>query len=400
MVVTAENEHESKGPTILAVLWTLTSLTFLIVSARVFIRLKMLKMFGADDYLIVVAMALGLAYCGATTASVVAGFGQHQVIVLQDPSLDLSMAMLLNNISFLLGILSFTIPKIAVTAMITRIFNPGLVQKIILWTLVSVAAAVSCICIIILFTMVWKDIELCPFPIAVANESKCDPPRALWTPELVQTGQATCKSVWMLIDYAIFTGAVSATVDLYLALYPMLVLMNLQMSLRKRIALSAALGLGAIAAAMAIVKCTQLHGLADKSDYTYGTADLILWTNIEANVVAIASCIPTLQPLLEIILGKRSLGSYSNGNSGGYKGSKTQWNATHERSKRSIPRKDDLAITNVESQESILRADNDKDTPAPESNNDFPMSAIRRTDNFTVEYNSKSHARDDRTGSW
>ncbi|KAJ5755465.1 hypothetical protein N7533_005008 [Penicillium manginii] len=384
MVVTAENEHESKGPTILAVLWTLTSLTFLIVAARVFIRLKMLKMFGPDDYLIVVAMALGLAYCGVTTASVMAGFGQHQDVVLQDPSLNLSAAMLLNNLSFLLGILSFTIPKIAVTAMITRIFNPGMVQKIILWTLVSMTAAVSCICIIILFTM-------------------CDPPRALWTPELVQTGQATCKSTWMLIDYAIFTGAMSATVDLYLALYPMVVLMNLQMSLRKRIALSAALGLGAIAAAMAIVKCTQLHGLADKSDYTYGTADLILWTNIEANVVTIASCIPTLQPLLEIILGKRSLGSYSNGHSGAYKGSNTQWNSTHERSKRSVARKDDLAITNVESQESILRADHDKDiNSAPKSSNDFPMStlAIHRTDNFTVEYDSQSRARDDRKGSW
>lgn len=262
MVVTAENEHESKGPTILAVLWTLTSLTFLIVTARVFIRLKILKMFGPDDYLIVVAMALGIAYCGATTASVVAGFGQHQVIVLQDPSLDLSKAMLLNNISFLLGILSFTIPKIAVTAMITRIFNPGMVQKIILWTLVSITAAVSCICIIILFTMVRR--SHFPPSIAAANILKCDPPRALWTPELVQTGQATCKSTWMLIDYAIFTGgkrllpptlgphtnnefvAMSATVDLYLALYPMVVLMNLQMSLRKRIALSAALGLGAM----------------------------------------------------------------------------------------------------------------------------------------------------------
>lgn len=29
---------------------------------------------------------------------------------------------------------------------------------------------------------------------------------------------------------------------------------------------------------MAVVKCTQLKGLADKSDYTYGTADLVLWT--------------------------------------------------------------------------------------------------------------------------
>lgn len=29
---------------------------------------------------------------------------------------------------------------------------------------------------------------------------------------------------------------------------------------------------------MAIIKCTQLNGLADKSDYTYGTADLVMWT--------------------------------------------------------------------------------------------------------------------------
>ena len=50
----------------------------------------------------------------------------------------------------------------------------------------------------------------------------------------------------MIIDYAIFTGAISAAVDLYLACYPMTVLMKLQMSLRKRLAFSAALGLGAM----------------------------------------------------------------------------------------------------------------------------------------------------------
>jgi hypothetical protein len=84
--------------------------------------------------------------------------------------------------------------------------------------------------------------------------------------------------------------------------------MKLHMSLRKRIALCAALGLGAVyvssiamisltnthsASAMAVVKCTQLKGLANKSDYTCmfftqvhlykltyldGTADLVLWT--------------------------------------------------------------------------------------------------------------------------
>ncbi|KAJ5557916.1 hypothetical protein N7513_003502 [Penicillium frequentans] len=326
MVVTAENLSDDKGPKVLAVVWTLTSLTLLMVVARVFIRLKMLKNFGFDDYLIVVAMALGLAYCGATTASVYYGFGKHTIVVEEHG--NLVMAMLLNN---------------------------------------------------------------------------CDPPRALWTPSLQQSGQATCKSTWMLIDFAIFTGTISASVDLYLACYPMTVLMKLQMSLRKRLALSAALGLGAIAAAMAIVKCTQLHGLADKSDYTYGTADLILWTNIEANVVAIASCIPTLQPLLEIILGKRTLGSYSNSNGqSGYRNRSSNWNtASYDRSKRSAVR-DDLAITNVESQESILHSDGGKDNHVQENVNEIQMSPIeiRRTDNFTVNYETRPQAGGDTHGSW
>jgi hypothetical protein len=34
----------------------------------------------------------------------------------------------------------------------------------------------------------------------------CDPPKALWQISLVAKGEATCKSSWILIDYAIFTG--------------------------------------------------------------------------------------------------------------------------------------------------------------------------------------------------
>lgn len=184
MAVTVENENDDKGPKILAVLWTLTALTFCMVTARIFIRLKMLKSFGIDDYLIIISMVMGLAYCGVTTAAIAYGFGQHANKLDQ---YDLEMAILLNTVSFLFGIISFTIPKLAVTAMLTRILNPGLLQKIWLWALVGTAAAVSCICIIILFTM-------------------CDPPEALWHVHLVVTEGATCKNVWMLVDYAIFTG--------------------------------------------------------------------------------------------------------------------------------------------------------------------------------------------------
>ncbi|EAW11090.1 uncharacterized protein ACLA_067270 [Aspergillus clavatus NRRL 1] len=352
---------DDKGPRILAVLWSLTALTTIIVVARMYIRARIIRDIGADDYLIAVSLFMGLVYCAITTANVLIGYGKH-AYVLNNATVEL--ASLLNTISFLFGILSFAIPKIAVAAMLTRILNPGTMQRVVLWTLVSIASAVSGICIILLFTM-------------------CDPPKALWRTHLILEGKATCRDVWVLINYAIFTGAISACADLYLAIYPSTVLMKLKMSLRKRLALCAALGLGAVASAMAIVKCTQLHGLADKTDYTYGTADLVIWTNIESDVVIIGSCIPTLQPLLEMILGKRSLNSYSNSRNR-YKGSNPFQDSPYEPSKPSRnTRKSELAITNVESQESILPADeyNQKDT--------HPMGHIRRTDNVTVEYESR-----------
>ncbi|KAL4781244.1 hypothetical protein BJX76DRAFT_360108 [Aspergillus varians] len=350
---------DDKGPKILAVLWGLTGFTFVVVAARMFIRGKMLRNFGLDDWLIGFAMLMGIIYCGITTANVAIGYGKHAYVL--EPT-TVERASLLNSISFLFGIISFSVPKLAVAAMLIRILNPSTWQKAVIWGVTGMGAVISGICIIVLFTM-------------------CDPPRALWQTSLVIAGKATCKDVWILIDYAIFTGAYSAFIDLYLALYPTTVLMKLHMSLRKRLALCAALGLGSIASAMAVIKCTQLKGLADKSDYTYGTADLVIWTNIESDVVIIASCIPTLQPVLELILGKRKLSSYS-GSKNKYKGSQQLHDYSFSQGKQSKPpRTTDLTITGVESQESILRDDG--------GGGGHSLGAIRRTDNVTVEYETR-----------
>ncbi|GLA68567.1 hypothetical protein AtubIFM55763_005308 [Aspergillus tubingensis] len=176
----------------------------------------------------------------------------------------------------------------------------------------------------------------------------CDPARALWDTSLLSKG-AHCRSSWILVDYAIFTGA---------------------------------LGLSAVACAMAIIKCMQLPGLADLSDTTYATADLVIWTSIESNVVILASCIPTLQPLLEIILGKRSLRSTSRYQ---YKESSAQLPESNKwSSKRSAHRKSkgNMMVADVGSQDSILQTVNDH------GDESHYMGHIRRTDNITIVYES------------
>ncbi|PYH29188.1 uncharacterized protein BO87DRAFT_345117 [Aspergillus neoniger CBS 115656] len=360
------NASDNKGPMILSVLWALTGLTSVLVIARMYIRTSLLHNLGPDDWLITASLVMGVVYCAITTINVDMGYGKHAWLLSER---TVERATFLNCLSFLFGIISFAIPKLAVTAMLNRILNPSMTQRICLWTLTGFAAVVSGICIIVLFTM-------------------CDPPEALWKTHLVTEGKATCKGVWILIDYAIFTGALSAFVDLMLAVYPSTVLMKLHMSLRKRLALCAALGLGSVASAMAIVKCTQLKGLADKTDYTYGTAELVMWTkpnkcSIESNVVIIASCIPTLQPVLELILGKRTTSSYNNSRNR-YKGSSQLPDSSYDHSKLSKPRKPDYEITTAGSQESILREEINGRIES------HPMGAIRRTDNVTVEYESRS----------
>lgn len=66
--------------------------------------------------------------------------------------------------------------------------------------------------------------------------------------------------------------------------------------------------------------------------------------------------------------------------------------SSQSRNNRSAARKPDLAITNVESQESILREDG-------KNYDGHALGQIRRTDNVTVEYEART-SEPERRPSW
>ncbi|OQE25982.1 hypothetical protein PENFLA_c007G07809 [Penicillium flavigenum] len=339
-----------KGPEMMAVMWTMTALATLLVIARLCVRQRMLRNFGFDDWLIGASMIFGLIFVATATVSVTYGYGQHMSNL--DPK-TVEPALMWNMISFIFGIISFAIPKLAVAALLHRILNPSLIQRITVWGLVILVAIIALVNILIYVTM-------------------CNPPQALWKPSMILKGEATCRDVWILINYATFNGAFSAFVDLFLAIYPGVVLFKLQMSLRKKIALTAALGLGSIAAATAMVKCAQIKGLADQKDPTFSTVPLVVWTNVEANVVVIAACIPTLQPMLELILRKLKLVSTFKGHSKPSSYAQHKIYDNQSSSRAHVSKKERITPSRKESQESIL--------------NDLEQYQIRRTDEVHVEY--------------
>ena len=118
------------------------------------------------------------------TVSVHYGYGKHT------PALDIPVAenaLLWNTAAFIAGLVSFALSKLGVAALLDRVMNPSGLQRCIAWGLAGLVAAVNLVNIIIYVTM-------------------CEPRRALWRFHLVMEGNATCRDVWILVNFATFNG--------------------------------------------------------------------------------------------------------------------------------------------------------------------------------------------------
>lgn len=219
-------------------------------------------------------MLFGWAAVAFQVIAVKSGSGRHMAMLTDT---QIRGAILWTMVGFWPGILSFATPKIAVVALLVRILNPGVPHRIFLWTSTL---------------LYWASLNVC-IPVLLTT---CDPAKGLWD---VHITKKSCRNPWILIYYSMYAGAFSAAVDLYLAVYPATILFSLQMKLKKKIALSIALGIGSVASIVAIYKVTRLSELASP-DFSYDIPPLSIWTSIEGSTLIIATCIPTLQPLLKI----------------------------------------------------------------------------------------------------
>ncbi|KAL4772002.1 hypothetical protein BDW60DRAFT_207731 [Aspergillus nidulans var. acristatus] len=323
------NLTQTKGPRILGVFWAFFAVSMTMVSARLYIRARWLRNIGLDDYIVAASTIMVTSYTVITTVNVVFGFGKHTPAITEEGGTDLlTKVLLINYIDFAFGILSFKMPKLAISALLNSVMNPGRFHRIWLWVLTALVFVSSSPCIVVLFTM-------------------CDPPEAMWKPQLVAAGAGTCRPNGIQVAYAIFTGAMSGFADLYLAISPTVVLARLQITLKK-LALCAAIG-----------SCGVRNG-------DYATADLVIWTSIESNIIVIASCIPTLGPFYELILGRRSWSSQERSNFGTYQDA-------------GLFITNNIGTTRGGSQESILR-------PDEQAKGGRPAGGIQRTDQVVVEY--------------
>jgi hypothetical protein len=129
----------------------------------------------------------------------------------------------------------------------------------------------------------------------------------------------------------------------------------------------------------------------DTNPITDDAADITVWTSIEGNSIIIAACIPTLQPLFELVLGRRILDSTRSRNK--YKNYKPSVNSGGKLELATIGSKGTRHLKKMGASETALRPDSQDSIlrsqtrlSGDESNGTAHEPGIRRTHDVTVVY--------------
>ncbi|KAJ5579055.1 hypothetical protein N7450_007922 [Penicillium hetheringtonii] len=259
---------ESRSSTVQGVMWTMALVPLVFVGMRLYVRVLLKRVFGWDDFIIIIAILHTLLYRMLLPLS---GLGRHLAVVAQD---DLIQVALLCDIGEVLAIMACTLGKTSFAVTLLRI----VVHRwmiILLWFVIVTMNMVNVLAALFIFV-------------------QCKDPRHLWNPKI----PSECWPSDVFTNFSLFVGAYSGAQDFVLALLPWTIVWNLQMRKKEKLGVAFAMSLGIFAGAASVVKTTYLVALSAKADFTWELAPLLWWAAIEDGLAITAASIPALKPIL------------------------------------------------------------------------------------------------------
>ncbi|KAF2874398.1 hypothetical protein BDV95DRAFT_331647 [Massariosphaeria phaeospora] len=272
--------NESRGYIINIVGWVGAAIATIFVFLRLYSRYFVTQSLGWSDAIIVVAMILNIVTVSLGTVAISYGFGRHFVHI---PPENITPTLYYGTVVQPIGIAAYCLPKLSVAILIVGLMGGTHRRGVwFLWFVIVILFLTFCLSFIMLFT-------------------QCDPFDHLWHP--LEPADCVAPNVLNAIAYVI--GSWSAFTDLVLAVFPVILLRNLQIKTSKKISIMAIMGLGAFAMIAAIIKNTHLS-TNHSTDASWDLFPLFISTYIETDLVIIAACAPTLPRLVMRLLGKDS----------------------------------------------------------------------------------------------
>ncbi|KAI4106720.1 MAG: hypothetical protein LQ339_002911 [Xanthoria mediterranea] len=262
------------GPSILIITWLFTGISTVVVGLKIWTRLNIIRQFGADDVLTILALLLLLAFAPLITISVHDGLGRHNFYLTPEASIrSAKLAILSNPLVFLAA----AWPNISVAISLDRILVPQPWPRAFLYGIPILQCLFALICSIVTYT-------------------ECSPLEGLWDKWIPHR----CLPPETVVGILNANGALSAFTHIFLAVVPIFGLWKIRIKTKTKVGVCLLMGTTAIATIAAIIRTVNLSRL-QIFDFSSDIHRVLNWAIIEAAFIIMAACIPSLRPFVRTL---------------------------------------------------------------------------------------------------
>ncbi|KAI1191093.1 hypothetical protein F5B17DRAFT_426973 [Nemania serpens] len=357
---------DTKAPLLEGLVWTITGLSLLFFSLRLYIKWKYRGKLWYDDYTLAASMLFLLVNASLVQRIIIWGYGQHvDKIEPQKASWIVAYLQIVSGVVRL----STNLARVSFALTLLQLSNER--QKLFVWFAIGSLLAVTTPSIILPFV-------------------SCRPYSKIFDPSI----PGTCIDEAASVGYFNFEGAYTALIDFLLVALPWWILSKLQMRRVERLGASLGLSLGALSGIVTIIRAVYTNQITDP-DWTYSSVDLAIWNVVEPASVIIAASLPNLRVFII-----RNTGNFT-------------WIGGRGKSQKT----DDIDLDKVQSTMKAISAGGDRkrgettawitsrtkddDDSAKSILNearDLPSSGIVQTSTFIIEYPEDAHTTSTREG--
>ncbi|QSZ30857.1 hypothetical protein DSL72_000415 [Monilinia vaccinii-corymbosi] len=253
---------------------------------RFFVRMRIQKFVGHEDWLTVASLVVHTALCGVMLRLPAYGIGAHIENV--DPRNFTVIAKLIFA-GELLYVTTMAITKVAIGVYFLRLSN----RRYQFWIIYGIMAlSLLCNSAYLVFVLL-----------------ECQPLSFFW--DMFSGGTGTCLSTSVIRSVTYIQGAMSAVTDWVYGVLPITFVWKIKMNPRTKLSVILVLSLGCFASTATLVRIYYIRQLSEYTDYTWEGINLLNWSIIEPAVALTAASFSTLRPLFSYFFQKKVSRSFS-----------------------------------------------------------------------------------------
>ncbi|KAF2191951.1 hypothetical protein K469DRAFT_556288 [Zopfia rhizophila CBS 207.26] len=265
---------ENRGPELQAACATFVSMAFVATMMRIYVRLRLVRAFGWDDWFMVAAMLTHIMFATCSISGVHYGTGRHMWDLTSE---GIFKALRYWWLCYVAYCSTMIFSKISIGLFLLRV-TPNKIHRWIIYTVMGLTVITG---IVFFFVTLLQ----------------CTPINYFWD-KTIKGGR--CINIDVIIGLTFLYSAFSAICDFTFGILPIFLVWNLNMSRNSKIALVPILSMACVASTAVIVRCAYVMDFKS-NDFLYRTTDIAIWSDIEQGLAITAGSLATLRPLYRLI---------------------------------------------------------------------------------------------------